>query len=137
MKSRVRKGRLQLAERVLKELIEGRRTGGDFGATQRMTGRFINKMEKDGASPEQIASANQQADRISDKMTARDAKRAKAAALKGPLKVKGGRIRKGKDAGLQHLLTRLKGNSAHPDNPTPASSDIRAANRLPRYRNKG
>ena len=137
MKSRIRKGRLQLAERVLKQILEGRRTGGDFGATERMSGRFINKMEKDGASPEQIASANQQSDRISDKMTARDKKRAKAAALKGPLKVKGGRIRKGKDAGLQHLLTRLKGNSAHPDNPSkPSSSDVRAAVGKPRYRNK-
>jgi len=106
----LRKGRIQLAERVLKELLEGRRTGGDFGATERMTARFINKMEKDGASPEQVDKAEIQADRIRNKMTARNKRSSKAQALKGPLKVKAAGLPK-QNAGSQHLLTRLKGNT--------------------------
>ena len=132
----IHKARLQLAERVLKELIEGRRTGGDFGSTERMTARFINQMEKDGASPEQIDKAEQQADRIRNKMTAKHKKLSRKQAMQGPLKVKAPRIpRRGERS--WHTLTRLKGISANPDDPSKQStSDIRAARGLARYRNK-
>ena len=136
MKSRVRKGRIQLAERVLKQILEGRRTGGDFGATDRMMYRFINKMEKDGASPEQVDKAEEKSDRIRDKMTAKHKELGQKSARQGPLRVKAPRpLRPGER--VNNLLTRLKGTSDNPDNPSkPSSSDVRAAVGKPRYRNK-
>jgi len=132
----IHKARLQLAERVFKGLIEGRRTGGDFEATDRMSGRFINKMIKDGATDADIDKAEIQADRIRKRMTARNKKSSKAQALKGPLKVKAAGLPK-QNAASQHLITRIKGNSANPDDPSkPSTSDIRAAAGKARYRNK-